>query len=218
MTASLPIFYSFRRCPYAMRARMALTVSGQDYLHREVVLRDKPAEMISISPKATVPVLQLPDGRVIDESLEIAQWALEINDPEQWLVPQNENFQTMMELISLNDGQFKHNLDRYKYPSRYDETTDPIHHRGEGYLFLYNLNDRLEGKSHLFGNRPCLADYAIFPFVRQFANTDSDWFYAQPLINLYKWLQAHTQSGLFSYIMKKIDPWKPGVKEPQFPN
>ena len=218
MTASLPILYSFRRCPYAMRARMALTVSAQAYLHREVVLRDKPAEMISISPKATVPVLQLPDSRVIDESLEIAQWALEINDPEQWLVPQNENFQTMMELISLNDGQFKHNLDRYKYPSRYDETTDPIHHRGKGHLFLSNLNDRLEGKAHLFGNRPCLADYAIFPFVRQFANTDSDWFYAQPLINLHKWLQAHMQSGLFSYIMKKIDPWKPGVKEPQFPN
>lgn len=200
-----------------MRARMALTVSAEPYRHREIVLRNKPAEMISISPKATVPVLELPDGRVLDESLDIATWALGINDPEQWLAPQNGSVQNMMELIDINDGPFKQHLDRYKYANRYDADTDPEHHRSEGYSFLHTLNTRLGEHAHLFGGRACLADYAIFPFVRQFANTDRDWFDGQPLSDLQKWLEAHLSSDLFQNIMKKLAPWKPGDKEPQFP-
>ncbi|MDH5188709.1 MAG: glutathione S-transferase [Rhodospirillaceae bacterium] len=217
MPATLPVFYSFVRCPYAMRARMALAVSAQPYRHREIVLRNKPAEMISISPKATVPVLELPNGQVLDESLDIATWALGINDPQQWLVPEIGYAHDMMELIAINDGPFKHHLDRYKYANRYGADTDPQHHRGKAYEFLISLNTRLDEDENLFGGRPCLADFAIFPFVRQFANTDNDWFDGQPLNHLQKWLQAHLSSDLFKHIMQKFPPWKPGDKEPQFP-
>lgn len=207
---NLHILYSFRRCPYAMRARMALTVSGQQYAHREVLLRDKPAEMVATSPKATVPVLELTDGTVLEESLDIMLWALRRHDPLNWLDPQSGSPDEMMSLIADNDGSFKHHLDRYKYAIRYGETTNPLHHRQQGMIFLDALNGRLAQTRYLTGSRPALADYAIFPFVRQFANTDKDWFDAQPVSHLQAWLDHHLNSSLFDHVMTKHPVWSAG--------
>lgn len=214
---AIPILYSFRRCPYAMRTRLALTISHQQCGLREIVLRDKPAEMIALSPKASVPVLHLTDGSVLEESLDIMLWALERDDPQHWLTPQNGSLSDMISLISENDGAFKNHLDRYKYAIRYEEGTDPVYHRAEGSLFLNTLNDRLEIHSQLYGNRATLADFAILPFVRQFANTDRAWFDNQPLQHLQNWLDEHLSSDLFQGIMKKVPVWAPGDKEPVFP-
>lgn len=215
---ALPTLYSFRRCPYAMRARLSLSVSQQHCRLREIVLRDKPAEMVEISPKATVPVLQLNDGTVIEESLDIMRWALSQSDPEHWLAPENGTLEDMFALIAECDGPFKHNLDRYKYANRYDESTDPVVHRTDGEEFLTKLDARLSQFQNLFGDRPSLADFAIFPFVRQFANTDREWFDAAPLLNLQRWLQAHLESEIFTDVMKKWPVWKNGDEEPLFPS
>lgn len=213
----LPTLYSFRRCPYAMRARLALSVSQQHCKLREIVLRDKPAEMVEISPKATVPVLQLNDGTVLEESLDIMRWALSMNDPADWLVPENGTLDDMFALIAECDGPFKGNLDRYKYANRYEEDTDPVAHRTEGAVFLAKLNNRLAGSENLFGDRPSLGDFAIFPFVRQFANTDREWFDMAPLPHVQRWLQTHLESDIFVAVMKKWAVWKNGDKEPVFP-
>jgi glutathione S-transferase len=197
-----PILYSFRRCPYAMRARMALTISGIDYEHREVLLRDKPPAMLEASPKGTVPVVVLPDGNVIDESLDIMRWALGRNDPENWPAPG----QAAYELIARNDGPFKSHLDRYKYPNRY-ENVDARHHRNSGSEFLAELDRMLTGQPCLFGPDISVADIAIFPFIRQFANHDRDWFDAQNWPDLQAWLAGHLASPLFEKIMKKQDVW-----------
>jgi len=217
MLQALPILYSFRRCPYAMRARLALSVSRQQCILREVALRDIPAHMIDLSPKATVPVLQLSNGQVLEESLDVMLWALGCDDPQQWLEPEKGDLQEMKVLIALNDGPFKDHLDRYKYATRYEEGTDPVFHRSEGINFLSMLNDRLDHQTHLFGNRPALADYAIFPFIRQFANTDRDWFDDQPLANLQNWLIEHLDSNLFAGIMKKWPLWAPDDEQTLFP-
>lgn len=207
----LPVLYSFRRCPYAMRARMALLVSETPVRLREVVLRDKPAEMIAASPKATVPVLVLPDGQVVDESLAIMHWALERNDPQDWL---QEN-ESETELIANADGPFKHDLDRYKYPSRYDNV-DALDHRAGGLVFLEKLDSLIQQSGQLIGERPTLADHAIFPFVRQFANHDRTWFDQLPLPALQRWLSAHLASTLFASAMQKYPQWKSGDEEPVF--
>jgi len=207
----LPVLYSFRRCPYAMRARMALLVSGTAVRLREVVLRDKPAEMIEASPKATVPVLVLPDGQVIDESLAIMRWALDRSDPEGWL----QGNTAESELIEGADGPFKHDLDRYKYPTRYDNV-DPLVHRAGGLAFLEKLDSLIQPSGQLNGERPTLADHAIFPFVRQFANHDRDWFDSLPLPALQKWLGDHLASPLFATAMKKYPQWQSGDVEPLF--
>ncbi|WP_245577434.1 glutathione S-transferase [Nisaea denitrificans] len=199
----LPVLYSFRRCPYAMRARLALTVSQQDCVLREVVLRDKPAEMLKLSPKGTVPVLHLPHGQVLEQSLDIMRWTLARHDPEGWLNPETGSVAEMEALIGECDGTFKHHLDRYKYSVRYGPETDPLYHRGEGATFLNHLNERLKGQAHLFGNRPSLADFAIFPFVRQFANTGREWFDAQPLSDLQAWLSGHLNSDIFQSVMRR---------------
>lgn len=214
---SLPTLYSFRRCPYAMRARLALAVSGQQCTLREIVLRDKPAEMIALSPKASVPVLHLTDGGVLDESLDIMLWALGRHDPAGWLVPQHGTVSEMTALITENDGAFKDHLDRYKYAVRYEDEIDPLHHRDEGMRFLMDLNARQASGGQLFGGRAALADIAIFPFVRQFANTDRNWFDAQPLPYLQAWLAGHLNSALFNGIMKKWPVWTPGDDETLFP-
>jgi glutathione S-transferase len=202
MTRARPILYSFRRCPYAMRARMALAVSGIDIEHREVLLRDKPPAMLDASPKGTVPVVALPDGHVVDESLDIMCWALGQNDPEHWLAPGRAAF----DLIARSDGPFKHDLDRYKYPNRYDDV-DALQHRQSGSEFLAELDQKLTGQAQLFGSQISVADIAIFPFVRQFANHDRDWFDAQDWPRLQAWLTAHLASPLFDSIMKKHDVW-----------
>jgi len=209
--STLPVLYSFRRCPYAMRARMALLVSGTPVHLREVVLRDKPDEMIEVSPKATVPVLVLEDGRVIDESLAVMRWALERSDPHDWL----KELDASLALIAEADGSFKNNLDRYKYPTRY-ENVDPVDQRDSGLAFLKTLDGMISGNGQLFGTAPRLADYAIFPFVRQFANTDRGWFDQQPLPALHPWLDGHLASETFADVMFKYPQWKTGDEEPVF--
>ncbi|MBC8445268.1 MAG: glutathione S-transferase [Rhodospirillaceae bacterium] len=217
MQRSLPLLYSFRRCPYAIRARLALSVSHQQCVLREIILRNKPAQMLALSSKATVPVLLLTDGHVLDESLDIMIWALDRHDPQQWLVPENGSLVHMKALIATCDGAFKDHLDRYKYAARYGKGTDPVHHRTEGVAFLTMLNDRLGNHAHLFGKRPALADFAIFPFVRQFANTDRDWFDNLPITHLQNWLAGHLKSDLFQGVMYKWPLWTVGDEETLFP-
>lgn len=213
MTRALPVFYSFRRCPYAMRARLALDVSETQVALREVVLRDKPAEMLEASHKATVPVLVLTDGTVIDESLDIMRWALAGNDPEAWLeAPENETD----ELIGLIDGPFKHHLDRYKYATRYEGAVAE-EHREQAAAILRDLDTRLARTGWLCGERASLADFAMLPFVRQFANTDRDWFDAEPWPHLKAWLQPFLESARFKRVMPKFPQWKSGDDEPLFP-
>ena len=188
-----PVLYSFRRCPYAMRARMALLVSNSVFEIREVKLSDKPAELIAASPKATVPVLVLPEGRVIDESLDIMRWALGRHDPEHWLDGDDHA------LIEANDGAFKHHLDRYKYPERYG--ADAAEHRASGLLMLASLEARLTFRKFLCGEHRSLADVAIMPFVRQFAQVDRLWFDAQLLTAVQRWLSVQLASPLFARTM-----------------
>lgn len=214
----LPLLYSFRRCPYAMRARLALSISGQQCVLREIILRDKPQEMRNVSPKATIPVLVLPDGVVLEESLDIMMWALNKHDPQHWLMPETGSLEDMNQLITRNDGAFKDHLDRYKYATRYGPETDPVYHRGEGAIFLQSLEDRLSHHRQLFGDKPALADFALFPFVRQFANTDRDWFDKHPLPHLQKWLADHLASPLFSGIMNKWPVWTPDADDVLFPD
>ncbi len=197
------VLYSFRRCPYAMRARMALKVSGAQFEHREVVLRDKPPEMIEVSPKGTVPVLVSETGNVLEESLDIMRWALRQNDPEGWLDRQDD------ELLAANDGPFKHHLDRYKYATRYDDV-DPEEHGKEAVEHLRVLDNRLENSPYLRGDKRGFADIAIFPFVRQFANADREWFDDQHLPHVAKWLEGFVTSDLFASIMVKHDQWQAG--------
>ncbi|MDF7777357.1 glutathione S-transferase [Sphingomonas sp. AOB5] len=197
-----PILYSFRRCPYAMRARMALLVSGTACEIREVMLRDKPAEMLAASPKGTVPVLVLADGSVIDESIDVMRWALARNDPEGWLAGDDAA------LIAANDGPFKHHLDRYKYPERHG--SDPLAHRAEGTALLAALEARLANQPYLCGSRRTLADASIMPFVRQFAAVDHDWFAAQQLPALRGWLAAWIASPLFERTMVNRPQWRAG--------
>lgn len=198
----MTLLYSFRRCPYAMRARLALLVSGTPFALREIVLRDKPAAMLAASPKGTVPVLVLDDGRVIDESLDIMRWALGRNDPERWL----EGYDSA--LVEAFDTQFKHHLDRYKYPER--DGADPIVHRDAGMAMLGLLEVRLSGSAELCGPHRTLSDIAIFPFVRQFAAVDPGWFAAQPIVRVQAWLARHVASPLFEQAMLRLAPWTPG--------
>jgi len=214
---ALPVLYSFRRCPYAMRARMAIAASGQTCALREVVLRNKPPEMIAASPKGTVPVLVLPDDQVIEESLEIMHWALGRNDPEGWLAPLNNDHAEIDALIAENDGPFKDNLDRYKYPTRY-ENADPIHHRTQGTAFLEKLNARLTEHKYLCGDGFTFADAAIAPFVRQFANTDRNWFDGLELSDVQRWLKTILESDRFSGVMEKYPAWENGMDAPLFPS
>lgn len=208
--SGLPILYSFRRCPYAMRARMALWVAGMAVELREVKLAAKPPELLAASPKGTVPVLVLCDGTVVDESLAIMRWALARHDPEGWLAGDDPA------LIARNDGPFKHHLDRYKYPHRYpdeaagDEARFRLDHRTHGLSVLLDLDARLGMSACLIGDRPTLADIALLPFVRQFANTDRDWFDAQGLPHLQEWLERLLASELFASIMPKFAPWQAG--------
>ena len=197
-----PVLYSFRRCPYAMRARMALHISGLEKEHREVVLRDKPAAMLEASPKGTVPVLVTDDGTVLEESLDIMRWALGKNDPEGWLERQD------VELLEATDGPFKHHLDRYKYYTRYEDA-DPLEHRAQCLDHLKRLNDRLEGQPNLCGEQRGFADIAIFPFVRQCANHDREWFEGAGIANVAAWLERHVTSDLFAAIMTKYPKWEP---------
>ncbi|MBK5407807.1 glutathione S-transferase [Pseudomonas sp. TH34] len=192
------VLYSFRRCPYAMRARMALRYSGVAVHIIEVSLKAKPAEMLALSPKGTVPVLSV-DGRVIDESLAIMRWALAQNDPEGWLLEDDGATQA---LIEENDQGFKYQLDRYKYAERYPE--QPMeHYRAEGEVFLSKLEGLLAQREYLLAGHLSLADVALAPFVRQFAHVDREWFGRAPYPRLQNWLQRFLESPLFIAVMAK---------------
>lgn len=219
---TLPILYSFRRCPYAMRARMALAASGKRVALREIVLREKPEELLQASPKATVPVLQLPNGTVLDESLDIALWALAKNNPQGWLPSDGPERAKMLDFITRMDGPFKCHLDRTKYNIRYvveGENAEAFeaHHRAEALAILRELEQRLEAATNLFGEQPSWADIATFPFIRQFANTDNHWWQAQDLPLLQAWLTRWVESPLFASVMEKYRPWKETGEEAVFP-
>ena len=184
----LPILYSFRRCPYAMRARMSIVRSGFQVEHREVLLRNRPTHMMEISPKGTVPVLLLPDGTVIEESLEIMEHVL------SWDLTKNER-----EWVRRNDVEFKFHLDRYKYPNRYDDI-DELEQRAAACKFIESLEGEIPD-----GN---LSD-AIFPFIRQFANHNREWFDGQNWPNVHQWLAANLESEEFSECMIKYKQWVP---------
>lgn len=194
-----------------MRARLALKYAGLAVELREVALRHKPVTMLALSPKGTVPVLQLADGRVLDESLDIMRWALAQADPDGWLV-QGDAAQTKV-LIDVNDGPFKTWLDRYKYPDRYQAPTTPSAAQCRQHavaLLLQPLNERLAVTPCLLGASLSLADIALFPFVRQFAMVDADWFERSALSAVQAWLRRLTRSDLFSAVMPKLAPWQAG--------
>ena len=189
-----------------MRARMALAVSGAELELVEVSLKAKPPRMLEISPKGTVPVVELDDGTVIDESLDIMLWTLGRHDPEAWLGHEDGIQQSMLDLIGENDGDFKHHLDRTKYAVRY-EGADPEAHRRAAGAFLKALEERLAAAPYLFGDRARLADWAILPFVRQFANIDRERFDADHTDALRRWLDRGLQSELFKTVMQKGARW-----------
>jgi glutathione S-transferase len=205
----LGILYSFRRCPYAMRARLACTLflPAQSLELREVVLKNKPQELLEISPKATVPVLQLANLTLVDESRNVMTWALDqaANALKAQYVPLHLQLD-IDELIDENDGTFKWALDRYKYADRFEESEE--HYRKLGEAFLAKLEQLLEKKRYLFTSEMSLADIAIFPFVRQFAHVDKEWFEQSPYPRLIQWLNALLESELFASIMGKYKQWK----------
>lgn len=215
-TAALPVLYSFRRCPYAMRARLALLASATVCELREVALAHKPVELLQASPKGTVPVLVLPNGAVLEQSLDIMLWALRRHDPLQWLPATAPGMEAALSLIARCDGDFKAQLDRYKYPNRY-ALPDGLAHRSQGALFLQTLNTQLQTQAFLHGAHFGLADAAIAPFVRQFAHTDPDWFCSQPWPALHAWLTAFESSADYVRVMDKQAPWVSGQAPVHFP-
>ena len=207
-----PILYSFRRCPYAMRARMAIAYADINVGLREVVLRDKPPAMLEVSPKGTVPILIDVDGRIIEESRDVMRWALDQNDPDAWL----DGLGLDDPLILACDDDFKHWLDRYKYAVRFPEQ-DEIWYRGQAEAFLVTLETRLEKAQFLTGSALNVTDIAIFPFIRQFANVDLKWWDGRPYPNISRWLDSLISSELFIRVMKKYPQWRDGDPEIPFP-
>lgn len=209
--ADLPILYSFRRCPYAMRARLAVQAAGQPVVLREILLRDKAADFLAVSPDATVPLLV--DGEtVIAESRDIMVWALKRADPEGWLDMPSEGHG----LIDQFDGPFKTALDRTKYASRYPDG-DAEAERATAMAILAELEARLSSNPWVFGAAPRLADMAILPFVRQFAMINKPRFDAEAGTNTRGWLDRFLASPAFGAIMPKLPPWQPGDPVTRFP-
>ncbi|MGH6761194.1 MAG: glutathione S-transferase [Phyllobacterium sp.] len=202
--SEFPILYSFRRCPYAMRARLALMFAGQACELREIVLRDKAPEFLEASPSKTVPTLVLPDGRIIDESLDIMIWAMQQSDSAG-----SHASGGAFTLIAINDGPFKASLDRYKYPDRHP-SVDRDEERGKAALILHDLDRRLQSSGYLVNETLSLTDMAILPFVRQFAQVDRDWFDRQDWPHLLRWLNAFLASELFQAAMTKYPRWNAG--------
>ena len=203
----MPILYSFRRCPYAMRACMALYYSKINYEHREILLKERPEKLYRVSPKGTVPVLELPSGYVIDESFDIMEWALSINDPEMWF---DKNKEQQLDLIKLNDDKFKKWLDKYKYHVRFPEY--PLeNYRKECEKILDIYEDRLKDKSFFFGATISLADVAIMPFIRQFSNVDIGYFNNR-FTFLSKWKESLISLKIFSEMMNKFEVWEEDKK------
>ncbi|WP_372843896.1 glutathione S-transferase [Psychrobacter sp.] len=207
MTFSYPCLYSFRRCPYAMRARLGLLFAELQVELREITLKNKPPQMLAISPKGTVPVLQLLDGTVIEESREIMIWALEQQDPQGLL--DKKTLQQSYDLMDKNDNEFKYWLDRYKYADRHTDMTQ-TEYRQRGEVFLQVLEELLTNNPYLLGTSVTVADIGIMPFVRQFAHVDRDVFYDLPYPNLQRWLEDWLEHPLFVRTMTKFQPWQDG--------
>lgn len=203
---SLPLLYTYRRCPYAMRARMALLQAGVAFDAHEIVLRDKPAELLTLSPKGTVPVLRLPDGTVLEQSLDIVRWAFtSTSDVDGWWArAQSED---NLALLATCDGPFKHHLDRTKYPERFGEIADvkAQHHEQAVQVLLQPLDALLQRSAQLGGATPCATDIAILPFVRQFAAVEPTWFDTLPLPGLQSWLRGWLAHDLFTRAMVKLE-------------
>jgi glutathione S-transferase len=226
MTSPRPLLYTYRRCPYAMRARMALLVAGVPFDAQEIVLRDKPATLLEASPKGTVPVLVLTDGGVIEQSWDIVRWALtQPNHADSelawWHGAQEPRNAT---LLQLNDGAFKYHLDRYKYPERFSTEQHVgihdvrAHHRTQAVQALLEpLEMRLADAAFLGGESPCATDLGIFPFIRQFAAIDPTWFDHQPLGQVQRWLAHWLQSPLFNACMAKLPANRPTHFQPLAP-
>ena len=202
---NLPILYSFRRCPYAMRARMALILAAKECELREILLKNKPDEMLNISPKGTVPVLELPN-KVLDESLDIISWAMESNSSNIHTLSKKEELMART-LIRIFDSQFKHHLDRYKYSSRYN--ADAEVHQKECKNILDRLELTINQGPWIFGEKISLLDISILPFIRQCKIANSEWFFAQDFKKIIFLLNYFEDSDLFQQAMKKFDLWDP---------
>ena len=205
---ALPVLYTYRRCPYAMRARMALKLAEIDVEMREISLREKPAHMLQVSPKGTVPILILEDGTVLDESLAIMQFAAQVYAKKHiegsldalraiFYMPAGASL-----LITHNDTQFKRALDGYKYPEKFPQKSQNAH-RAEGEVFLAELENLLQKNHYLLADKPSLTDIAIFPFIRQFAAVDAAWWEAAPYPNCRAWLNGWMNSEVFNSVMQK---------------
>ena len=206
-----PILYSFRRCPYAMRARLAIKASGLIVEIREVELKNKPKEFLNISPKATVPIVCISSKQIIEESLDIMEWALKINDPLKLLKNEKLNRIKIHSILNKLENEFKQNLDRYKYSSRFD-LPNPKLYRDKNLQTLNEFNNLLQNNKGICSSSLSLLDYAVFPFIRQFRNVNSVWFDSLELKFLQTWLYELIDSDEFSSIMKKYEIWKPNQK------
>lgn len=223
MATDRPLLYTYRRCPYAMRARMALLIAGVPFDAHEIELRHKPPALLAASPKGTVPVLVLPDGRVLEQSWDIVEWALTQPDAkgdahDWWL---NACTPDLQALLQRNDSDFKHHLDRYKYPERHGQVSpedkpavQQAHRQQALDVFLVPLEARLRDVPFVGGQTPCAIDIGIFPFVRQFAAVDAVWFEGLPLPRVRAWLQGWTGSALFDACMRKLVANVPMAFEP----
>ena len=198
-----PILYSYRRCPYAMRARMALKYAGIQVEHREIEFRNKPKSMLLVSPKGTVPVLCV-DGLILDQSLDIMHWALQLSDPEGWSILDEDIAATWIE---KNDGPFKTLLDQYKYPNRYPELNPAVVLTDAIELMLKPIETTLSSSHYLMGDKMTWVDIAIFPFIRQFSMVNPESFAASPFPHMKRWLNHHMESDLFISVMEKYPVW-----------
>ena len=201
------MLYSLQHCPYAMRARMGIWYAGQSVMLRAVVTKNKPAEMLAASPKGTVPVLVLDDGAVIDESLDIMLWALNKSDPQDLLYAHDSNaLPAMLTLITLNDEQFKPILEKYKFARRKHDAAENDYRR-QCEVFVEQFELTLSRQTYFMGETPSLADYALLPFIRQFARVDRHWYLESPYPNLRRWLNGHLQTPVFTKVMAKFPLW-----------
>ena len=203
----LPILYSLRRCPYAMRARLGILLANQQVLIREIVTKDKPKELLKCSPKGTVPVLVLPDGKVIEQSWDVMMWALQQNDPQDLLRSSNPSLSEQIhQLIQHNDNEFIGHLEKYRASVRY-RNNDIEQRRNLCEVFIAELEDKLAQHDYLFGDSPSLADFAVMPFVSQFVRVEKKWFVQSEYQNVVRWLRTHLESKLYTHVMKQYPLW-----------
>ncbi|MEM9101042.1 MAG: glutathione S-transferase [Pseudomonadota bacterium] len=217
LASELPVLYSFRRCPYAIRARMAIVSCGLQVALREVELKNKPNGMLAASPKGTVPVLVLNAETVIDESLDVMYWALKVSkDPCKWLAYNQAQREVAQTLVTANDKEFKVWLDKYKYFERFPESPRDFY-RQKAEVFLLQLEERLASQSFLIGDTQTFVDVAIFPFIRQFVFADPQWFVTAHYPQLKRWLDFHLSSSTFERAMVKLPPYLKSQASEIFP-